>query len=61
MEKGAFPPCFYKHKKDIQNLMDTLELYFQFCSILSTNRQGNKQIGTPRLCDMTFPRSNATD
>lgn len=38
MEKGAFPPCFYRHKKDLQNITDTLELYFQLCSILSTNR-----------------------
>jgi glutaminase len=30
-EKGAFPPCF-------NNLSETLELYFQICSILNTNR-----------------------
>lgn len=30
-EKKAFPPCF-------TNLKDTLEVYFQLCSILSTNK-----------------------
>jgi glutaminase len=30
-ERGAYPPCF-------SNLSETLELYFQICSILSTNR-----------------------
>ena len=28
---GAFPPCF-------TNLTDTLELYFQICSLLSTSK-----------------------
>lgn len=41
LENGAFPECFLRHSgetKDKDNLSDTLELYFQFCSVLSTNR-----------------------
>merc|ERR1719456_1991878 len=38
LEAGAFPKCFYRHKLDPKNLSDTLELYFQLCSILSTNK-----------------------
>lgn len=38
LERGAFPECFRRHEEDRRNLSDTLELYFQFCSILSTNR-----------------------
>merc|ERR1719473_1404097 len=42
LEAGSFPECFVRHtkgdKKDKMNLSDTLELYFQLCSILSTNR-----------------------
>merc|ERR1719498_1984724 len=38
LEKGAFPECFKRHPEDRANLSDTLELYFQFCSILSTNK-----------------------
>merc|ERR1719456_1516161 len=38
LEKGAYPDCFKRHPEDQRNLSDTLELYFQLCSILSTNR-----------------------
>lgn len=38
LEKGAYPGCFERHQQDQKNLSDTLELYFQLCSILSTNR-----------------------
>jgi len=38
LEKGAYPECFERRPEDVSNLSDTLELYFQICSILSTNR-----------------------
>jgi len=53
-EKGAFPPCF-------TTLSDTLELYFQICSILSTNRAMSIMAATlanggvnPRTGDRVF-------
>jgi glutaminase len=38
IEKDSYPPCFNRHDTDQSNLDDTLKLYFQICSILSTNR-----------------------
>jgi glutaminase len=39
LEAGAFnEKVFKRHPEDSDNLKDTLELYFQVCSILSTNR-----------------------
>ena len=53
-ERGAYPPCF-------SNLSETLELYFQICSILSTNRAMSIMAATlanggvnPRTGDRVF-------